>query len=67
MANYPINGDTNLNLTIDDIKKIRDRQMQYYNNPFEWKPEYLPVIIGVLGIGGIFLARNIIKKRKRKK
>jgi len=53
-----------LGISIDEIKRLQQERLSPYANPFQWRSEYLPFIIGGVGVVGIAL---IMKKRKKKR
>lgn len=54
-------------LTVDQIMEARRAQLsQFAPSPFQWRSEYLPLIIGAAGFVTIGLILKMKKKRRRK-
>jgi hypothetical protein len=57
----------NLGATIADLQKIQAEKASLFTNPFQWKSEYLPVILGIGGFFVVAYSARLYKKRKKKK
>lgn len=56
-----------LGITMSDIDRMVYETSQQYREPsFEWKKEYLPVIIGVSALAVLMLTMRMRKRRKQK-
>lgn len=56
-----------LGLTLDEIRASQEKQASLYANPFQWRSEYIPLIIGAAGVLSIPLIMKLKKGRKKRK
>lgn len=54
--------------SIEELKRLQQQRFSPYEQPFVWKAEYLPYIVGALGIvGAVIVYKRYGKKRKRRR
>lgn len=57
-----------LGISLSEITSTFNKQQTpYATAPFQWKSEYLPIVLGVAGVATVFVIAGIAKKRKKRK
>jgi hypothetical protein len=64
MAGNPMNylGQEQI-VSFDTLKAMQKAKEQ--KAPFQFKKEYLPVVIAVIGVSSIFFVRNYMRKKRK--
>jgi len=56
-----------LGLTMADIERFQqERLTPFLEEPFKWRSEYLPLLIGFGGVMAVFLVLKIKKKKTKR-